>query len=549
MEKEHENHYYHIFTILFAISLICLTITFVAAFYLGASRKGLLGDSGKNQLISLTEQWKQLETKQGETACFQYTIPQEDDNLMLSFTAHAPMDVYLDDELIFHFDNPEKINVRPAYFLELPTDCAGKDLTLAIDGSTSLQKQICSSACIGSHRAVIVHFLFRTIYTCFISVYLILLGSLLIFANIPLYIKKVETFFGNAQLTHLGLFMISSGVWMLNDSQFLMLFTDSYWRMGLISSTAFCLIPVFFVLFIQKMLLNLGEQKRGREPLKYLILPHIFTLCLYLIFYAAGSPLKTYTLPLEHTFIIITLGICLFECRKNIRNTGNNNIKKIIYGFVLFTVLCILAFICYYFIPTIPYAGIYCLGFLFFSIILANAAIHKAVTIIQQGANAETYQRLAYIDMLTGIGNRTAYTKMCNDMQEPPICIMLDINGLKYTNDNYGHRAGDNLIVTAARSIQSAFEPNGHCFRVGGDEFVVLLDAKYMDDLQNMLQTLDNIIAKENATRDFPLSIACGYSAPANAQDSYERIYREADEKMYANKREMKKQLAIGTVG
>ncbi|MDE6023858.1 MAG: GGDEF domain-containing protein [Lachnospiraceae bacterium] len=542
MEKEHQNQNSHTYTILFIISLICLAITFIIAFYAGTSRKGLLGDSGENLLIPLKGKWEHVQENQGDTARYQYIIP-EGNSLMLSFTASAPIELYLDGELFFYFENPEKINVRPAYFIELPANSAGKNLTLAVTGSTSLQKQICNSSYIGSHRAIIKQFLHRTIYTCFISVFLILFGVVLILANIMLYTKRRNKVFANTQLTHLGLFMTSSGIWMLNDSQFLMLFTNNYWKMGLFSSIAFCMMPIFFVLFIQKMLMDLGEQKQGSKTLKYLILPHIFALCLYMAFYAAGSPMKEYTLPLEHTFIVITLAICLYKCKRNIHSTGDRNIQKIIFGFTLFTLLCILAFICYYFIPEIPYAAMYCLGFLFFSIILANAAIYKAVNIIQHGVNAEIYQRLAYVDMLTGIGNRTAYTKMCNDMQSLPICIMLDINGLKFTNDNYGHKAGDELIIAAAQSVKAAFMPKGHCFRVGGDEFVVLLDTTYMDDLPNMLQALNDAIAKENVTRDFPLSIACGYAVPENEQDSYERIYREADEKMYAHKREMKKQL------
>ena len=257
--------------------------------------------------------------------------------------------------------------------------------------------------------------------------------------NIMLYTKKTQKPHDNTQLTYLGLFMIASGIWMLNDSQFLMLFTNNYWKMGLFSSIAFCLMPVFFVLFIQKMLQSLEEQENENKPLKYLILPHLFTIWLYMVLFAAGSPAKEYTLPLEHIFVVITLGVCLFECRRKIRSTKKQDIQKIIYGFTLFTLLCILAFICYYFIPEIPYAALYCLGFLIFSIILANAAIYRVVNIIQHAAEAETYQRLAYIDMLTGIGNRTAYKKECSDMLTSPICIMLDINGLKFANDNYGH--------------------------------------------------------------------------------------------------------------
>lgn len=542
MRKDYKSQHYHIFTILLIIALIGLVITFIAAYYAGTGRKGLLGDSGRNLLIPLKEQWEQVEGNQGEAVCYQYYISEEE-SLMFSVTASAPMDVFLEEELLLHFENPEKINVRPAYFIELPADSVGKKLTLAITGSASSQKKICDSAYIGSHRAVIVYFLHRTIYTCFISVYLILLGILLILANIMLYAKRKEKAYQSTQLTYLGLFMISSGIWMLQDSQFLMLFTDNFWKLGLFSSIAFCLMPVFFVLFIQKMLLDFGGENAESNYLKYLTLPHFLTMCLYLALYAVGSPAKEYTLPLEHIFVVVTLGMCLFECRRNIRNTGNQNIRKIIYGFMLFALLCVLAFICYYFISDIPYAAIYSLAFLAFSVILANVSIHRMVNIIQSATERETYERLAYVDMLTGIGNRTAYTKACNDMQEPPICIMLDINGLKFVNDSRGHQEGDALIIAAANSIEAAFSSKGSCFRVGGDEFVVLLDKKYQDEVTDMMQALQEAIAKENATRDFPLSIACGYAVPKDAQDSYDRIYREADEKMYAHKRKMKEKL------
>ncbi|MCM1157387.1 MAG: hypothetical protein NC300_04335 [Bacteroidales bacterium] len=282
MEKNYQNRHYHIFTILLITALTGFILTFSAAFYHGINHKGLLGDSGRNLLIPLGGQWKQAEESRDGTVSYQYRIPEEK-NLMLSFTASAPMNLFLDGELLFHFENSEKINVRSAYFIELPADSAGKKLTLVVNGNASSQKQICNSAYIGSHRAVIVYFLRRTIYTCFISVYLVLLGVLLIFADVMLYTKKAQKTYEAAQLTYLGLFMIASGIWMLHDSQFLMLFTNDYWKMGLISSIAFCLMPVFFVMFIQKMLLDFGKQKHENQRLKYLTLPHFlpsaFTWC------------------------------------------------------------------------------------------------------------------------------------------------------------------------------------------------------------------------------------------------------------------------------
>ena len=90
---------------------------------------------------------------------------------------------------------------------------------------------------------------------------------------------------------------------------------------------------------------------------------------------------------------------------------------------------------------------------------------------------------IATTDPLTGLENRLSFDNLLkkieadlNPMSEW-VMLMIDVNGLKYTNDPFGHLAGDALIVAAAQTISSAFGASGHCFRIGGDEFVVLVDA------------------------------------------------------------------------
>ena len=140
---------------------------------------------------------------------------------------------------------------------------------------------------------------------------------------------------------------------------------------------------------------------------------------------------------------------------------------------------------------------------------------------------------LSSIDLLTGLSNRNRLNAYMNEIIEscdaPTCLIFLDINGLKKVNDIEGHIAGDNLIKRAAASLKAVFKGK-EIFRVGGDEFVVILRNadekqinKYIDDIHQKSE-------KHN------VSFAVGY-ATTNSSREIEKILKEADANMYNDKR------------
>ncbi len=141
--------------------------------------------------------------------------------------------------------------------------------------------------------------------------------------------------------------------------------------------------------------------------------------------------------------------------------------------------------------------------------------------------------KLSSVDLLTGLYNRNklnAYMHGVEESDDTPMgLVFLDINGLKKVNDQQGHLAGDELIKRAAKVLNDVFEGNA-IFRVGGDEFVVILKAvdeekirKYIDDL--------HVLAKQ---RD--VSFAAGYAITDNHKE-IEKALNEADFQMYKDKR------------
>lgn len=141
--------------------------------------------------------------------------------------------------------------------------------------------------------------------------------------------------------------------------------------------------------------------------------------------------------------------------------------------------------------------------------------------------------KMSSIDFLTGLYNRNRLNARMSEILDsedvPTALVFLDINGLKKINDNDGHIAGDNLIRRAAHTLISVFTED-EIFRVGGDEFVVILrnvDEKQVKEFINKLH---------NKARKNEVSLAVGYAMTNKSQD-IEKLLKEADEKMYEDKR------------
>lgn len=157
---------------------------------------------------------------------------------------------------------------------------------------------------------------------------------------------------------------------------------------------------------------------------------------------------------------------------------------------------------------------------------------------------------LAYRDSLTGIKNTTAYSEATRELNKK-ICtgnpkfgvLVADINNLKQTNDKYGHNAGDELIIRAARTLVDTFKFSV-IFRIGGDEFAVILQDEDYKQYRTLLKQLEEAYAKADITvgeSTVPVSVAMGVSLFDPGIDHvYEDVFAKADHAMYIKKEEMK---------
>lgn len=144
-------------------------------------------------------------------------------------------------------------------------------------------------------------------------------------------------------------------------------------------------------------------------------------------------------------------------------------------------------------------------------------------------------------DELTGLENRRALDELFLEYEGKPVddelvYLTLDANGLKEINDIYGHAAGDEMLVGIAQCLQKVFGGFGRVFRIGGDEYTVIIRVapSYFEQL---LETLRNTLDTWTGIRIHSLSAAVGYTRWKNhPKRSLRSLSVLADDKMYADK-------------
>ena len=150
-------------------------------------------------------------------------------------------------------------------------------------------------------------------------------------------------------------------------------------------------------------------------------------------------------------------------------------------------------------------------------------------------------EKLLYIsntDELTRCFNRHAYEERINnlDLREEWIYISMDLNNLKHINDSLGHAAGDELICAAANCMRESFGKYGNVYRIGGDEFVVIITGN-TKEFQSIIESFDRRVAQWYGNLVDSMTISWGYVFSSEKEwDNIYDIAKEADARMYKNK-------------
>lgn len=152
-------------------------------------------------------------------------------------------------------------------------------------------------------------------------------------------------------------------------------------------------------------------------------------------------------------------------------------------------------------------------------------------------------KKLSVTDELTRLGNRRAYNQAIEAQKNAEnnsnlIILAIDVNGLKTTNDTFGHSAGDELLLATAEICRIIFSSIGSCFRLGGDEFTVLINTDKAT-FETALSRFDDALSDYQCSFGSGISVSYGHASMREfPYATLEDLGKIADNAMYAAKKQ-----------
>jgi diguanylate cyclase (GGDEF)-like protein len=153
------------------------------------------------------------------------------------------------------------------------------------------------------------------------------------------------------------------------------------------------------------------------------------------------------------------------------------------------------------------------------------------------------HRRAAATDALTGTGNRTSLVARSTELYdrasatgEPIALVVADVDRFKLVNDLYGHQTGDRVLVALAQVLRTSVEGRGDVFRMGGDEFVLVLPGLEAEQAASIAEEILATVRAEPLA-DVPVSLSVGVAASARGSGfPFERVFTAADTALYRAK-------------
>jgi len=153
----------------------------------------------------------------------------------------------------------------------------------------------------------------------------------------------------------------------------------------------------------------------------------------------------------------------------------------------------------------------------------------------------EKLKHMSFHDSLTGLYNRTYFEEEMRLLEEecfaPVGMIVCDVDGLKLVNDTLGHSTGDKLLWLTAGIIKKCFREEDKVFRIGGDEFAILLPRSELSIVEHACHRIRKAVEMYNLeNEEFPLSLSVGFAVSGKRTEDVRDVFKEADNNMYQEK-------------
>jgi diguanylate cyclase (GGDEF)-like protein len=465
---------------------------------------------------------------------------------LVFYTIHQNVDVYASGERVYRvrpFRNNDFGSTPGCVWNNIALEDADseREVRVVIYPVYSSSIGVAPTFYFGEQYGIAMHIILKELPTLLLSVIGILAGIL--FACYAIYNSRSPQM--DKSLVMLGIFAIVISLWKLTDDAALYLIFPDVQALYLVPLLLLHLVPAPFILFVRELDSN-RDSRIWDIPIWMSFVGFVVTVLLQILHIRDVRQL----LWLVHGELIIsglvTLGMLLREIH---RRGMNAKLRRNLF----FLSICLLGMavdiVVYYARGGMAGNVLGMVGFITYIFAMGAYSVKDAKELIDIGVQAKNFERKAYHDQLTGLNNRMAYADyISRENFTPEHCIiaMFDLNNLKKCNDTLGHEKGDIYIRECAGIIQDTFQDIGQCYRMGGDEFCVLMEHVTLDVCRKRMSRLQEAVKERNRKHpEIEMGIACGYEFfDSRIDHDINDTSRRADKMMYREKFAMKQALA-----
>lgn len=468
------------------------------------------------------------------------------------FSRHSTLKVYIDNNIIYSYGEKRYKDNKSLgcgiHFINFSNDYKGKTLLIELiiteDNAFSRFDSVYITEWSNSYR----YFMTDNFVPLLVDSFLVIFGIFVILFSIfaITYSKKYVSFF------LLAIFSMCMGLWSLCYHNILAIFSIPIYSISLMEYMALYIAPIPFIGFVYSYVKVLSEKIYKIIYNVLFLFQSIFTIVAITlhtldIVHAAKLQKGFHAMLLIHLLFFATIFY------KNIKYNYLNK-KSYIFGLLFFSATIIYDTVGYnlqrsFGADGYTITGLSSIGIAMFLAILAIDVYHGIAKKTLEENEKELLIRHAYTDHLTDVYNRRYcaeyMSKLDNEKNASYSIIIFDLNNLKMINDNYGHTIGDKFIKESANIINISFREHGIVGRLGGDEFIALIDTNDKNLLKSMISEFEKHIKNyNNKNKDFEISIAYGLATCDESEEpGTENIYRIADTRMYECKVKQKSSL------
>lgn len=491
--------------------------------------------------------------RKGEEITMRRTLPDDlgpSDGALRLHIRQSAVKIYIDDELFYEYGydriEQNKMVGSGFQFINFPNEYQGRTLTICLyqseDKAFSQLDSIRIYSWENAFRLLMTENRIPLFTGCFLLIFGLMTMIVTAFA-LAFSLKYIRLFC-------VSLFSLLIGLWTLCYYNVIMIFSIPLYSVSLLEHLSLYLAPIPLLIYMWEDVKKLKQQFL-RYCYQTLFIIQTAAAMSMIILHGLDAVHFAGTLPYMQAIIVCDLVYFILIEIMNLKSS------QLIDRLFLIGMLIIggcaayeLVNYCnnrYHGAAPLAIRGAAPVGVVIFIAILICSFYLSLTQKTMQETERNFLLKSAYTDELTQIHNRRYCMEYMNKIKETEntdyTVICFDLNDLKKTNDTYGHTKGDILIKSAAEVIRETFESHGIVARIGGDEFISILNTTLTEEISGLLEQFQSGIQRKNREIDnLNMSIAYGCASCSPKEHNIDIIYQTADNRMYEKKKQMKQQ-------